>query len=174
MATDLLHLTGGIVVAHASMTEMSSDDLLKEIKAVYATLAGLAEDGKSLTVATSQQESRKAARKTKESAEPAAEKEKEKPAVPAAPVMTLEEAFKPDHVACMICGKAGMKTLKRHLSSAHELKPGQYRKQFNIPKGQPWAAREYVEKRRQIALDRGLGDKLAAARDAKQMKRTGL
>jgi predicted transcriptional regulator len=82
--------------------------------------------------------------------------------------MTIEEAFKPDQVACMICGKTGMVTLKRHLSTAHDLKPGKYRKQFNIPKDQPLAAAEYVAKRRQAALDRGLGDKLAAARAAKK------
>jgi predicted transcriptional regulator len=173
MATDLLDLTADIVIAHASVTEMSSDDLLKEIKTVYATLEGLGKGGKALTIETSDQEPRKAAKKTKGPAEPVAEKAKEKPAIPPAQAMTIEEAFKPDQVACMICGKTDMKTLKRHLSSAHDLKPGQYRKQFNIPKGQPLAAREYVEKKRQIALDRGLGDKLAAARDAKKGKQTG-
>jgi predicted transcriptional regulator len=173
MATDLLDLTADIVIAHASVTEMSSDDLLKEIKTVYATLEGLAKGGKALTIKTSDQEPQKATKKTKEPAEPVAEKAKEKPAIPPAPAMTIEEAFKPDQVACMICGKAGMKTLKRHLSSAHDLKPGQYRKQFNIPQGQPLAAREYVEKKRQIALDRGLGDKLTAARNAKKVKQTG-
>ena len=173
MATDLIDLTADIVIAHASVTEMSSDDLLKEIKTVYATLEGLGKGGKALTIETSDKEPKKQAKKKKGPAEPVAEKAKEKPAIPPAPAMTIEEAFKPDQVACMICGKAGMKTLKRHLSSAHDLKPGQYRKQFNIPKGQPLAAREYVEKRRQIALDRGLGDKLAAARDAKKVKQTG-
>ena len=39
----------------------------------------------------------------------------------------------------MVCGK-GMKTLKRHISTAHGLKPGQYRKQFNIPAGTPLVA----------------------------------
>ena len=34
MATDLIELTADIVIAHTSMTEMSSDDLLKEIKMV--------------------------------------------------------------------------------------------------------------------------------------------
>jgi hypothetical protein len=29
--------------------------------------------------------------------------------------MIIEEAFKPDQVACMICGKKGMTTLKRHI-----------------------------------------------------------
>ena len=155
MATNLLDLTADIVIAHASVTEMSSDDLLKEIKTVYATLEGLGKAGKALIIETSEQVPQKAAKKTKGPAEPVAEKAKEKPVIP--PAMTIEEAFKPDQVACMICGKAGMKTLKRHLGIAHNLKPGQYRKQFNIPKGQPLAAREYVEKRRQIALDRGLG-----------------
>jgi predicted transcriptional regulator len=170
MTTDLLDLTADIVIAHASVTEMSSDDLLKEIKTVYATLEGLANGGKALTIETSDQEPKKQAKKKKE---PVAEKAKEKPAIPPAPAMTIEEAFKPDQVACMICGKAGMKTLKRHLGIAHNLKPGQYRKQFNIPKGQSLAAREYVEKRRQIALDRGLGDKLTAARAAKKERETG-
>jgi predicted transcriptional regulator len=175
MATDLLDLTVDIVIAHASVTELSSDDLLREIKTIYATLEGLAKGGgKAFSIETSDQEPRKAAKKTKKSAGPVAEMAKEKPAVPPAPAMTIEEAFKSDQVSCMICGKTGMKTLKRHLSSAHDLKPGQYRKQFSIPKGQPLAAREYVEKRRQIALDRGLGDKLAAARDAKKVKQAGV
>jgi predicted transcriptional regulator len=87
--------------------------------------------------------------------------------------MTLEEAFKPDEVACMICGKTGMVTMKRHLASAHDLKPGQYRKKFNIPRDQPLAATEYVAKRRQAALDRGLGAKLVAARAARKTRELG-
>jgi len=43
----------------------------------------------------------------------------------------------------------------------------------NIPKDQPLAATEYVAKRRQMALDRGLEDKLAAARAAKKAKQPG-
>jgi len=173
MATNLLDLTVDIVIAHASVTEMSSDDLLKEIKTVYATLEGLAKGGKAVTIETSAKEPKKPAMKTKEPAEPVAEKAEEKPDIPPTPAMTIEEAFKPDQVACMICGKTGMVTLKRHISSAHNLKPGQYRKQFNIPKDQPLAAIEYVAKRRQIALDRGLGDKLVAAREAKKKRQMG-
>jgi predicted transcriptional regulator len=66
-----------------------------------------------------------------------------------------------------------MTTLKRHISTAHNLKPGQYRKQFNVPKDQPLAATVYVAKRRQMALDRGLGEKLVAARAARKTKQTG-
>jgi len=85
--------------------------------------------------------------------------------------MTLEEAFTADEVACLVCGKRGLKTLKRHLSSAHQMKPGEYRKRFNIPKDQPLAAVNYVEKRRQMALDKGLGENLAKARAARKANR---
>ena len=68
----------------------------------------------------------------------------------------------------MICGKSGLTTLKRHLKTAHAVKPGQYRKQFHIPADQPLAAKDYVEKRRQMAIDRGLAEKLAQARAAKK------
>ena len=54
--------------------------------------------------------------------------------------------------------------------SHHDLKPGKYRKQFNIPKDQPLAATEYVAKRRQAALDKGLGEKMAAARAARKAR----
>ena len=165
MATELIELTADIVIAHASVTEMSSDDLLKEIKMVYATLEGL-EKGK---IEISVQEPKKRGRKAQGTTEAIAE---EKPAIPPAPVLTLEEAFKPDQVACMICGKKGLTTLKRHLTAAHNLKPGQYRKQFKIPKDQPLAATDYVAKRRQAALDRGLGAKMAAERAAKKAKQS--
>ena len=173
MAADLLELTADIVIAHVSMTEMSSDDLLKEIKAVYATLQALEKGEKPVTIKMSAQESKNRGRKAQEPAEMGAEKAEEKPAIPPAPALTILEAFKPDHVGCMICGKTGMKTLKRHLATAHDLKPGKYRKQFNIPKEQPLAATEYVAKRRQAALDRGLGEQLAAARAARKAKQTG-
>ena len=173
MLTELLDLTADIVIAHASVTEISPDDLIKEIKTVYATLEGLAvRGGKSSTIEASNHEPRKSGGKTKEPSESVTETER--PSIPAAPALTIEEAFKPDQVACMICGKAGMKTLKRHLSSSHNLKPGQYRKQFNIPNNQPLVASDYADKRRQIAMDRGLGDRLAAARETKKKKQAGL
>ena len=161
---DLRELTVEIVIAHANMNEMSSDDLLMEIKAVYATLKGL-QTGE---IEVSDQEPKNLVGLRREPIHWLGERADQKPAAPPAPAMTLEEAFKPDQVACMICGKKGLTTLKRHLTTAHNLKPGQYRKQFNVSKDQPLAATDYVAKRRQIALDRGLGDNLAKARAAKK------
>ena len=61
-------------------------------------------------------------------------------------------------------------TLARHLMTAHGLKPGQYRKQFGIPSKQSLAAKSYSESRRQMAIDRGLGEGLAKARAARVKK----
>jgi predicted transcriptional regulator len=134
---NILQRAVDIVNAHASATPLSRDALLKEIQDVYLTLQAL-DQGK---------------------APPPREEDK-----PAGPVLGLEEAFKRDQVACMICGRTGLKTLKRHLGSAHQLKPDQYRKMFDIPRELSLSAPDYVAERRQAALDRGLGEKLAAAR----------
>jgi predicted transcriptional regulator len=90
------------------------------------------------------------------------------PVEPAQPKqLSIKQAFKKDEVVCMICGKGGFKTLKRHLAQAHDLKPGQYRKQFNIPSSISLTAKNYSESRRQGALDRGVGDNLSKARAAR-------
>jgi predicted transcriptional regulator len=44
MASDVLNLTAQIVISHASMTELSPKELVKEIKAVYRVLAALEEE----------------------------------------------------------------------------------------------------------------------------------
>jgi predicted transcriptional regulator len=81
-------------------------------------------------------------------------------------VLTIKEAFKKNEVICMVCGK-GFTTLTRHLSTAHDMNPKEYRKQFGISSKQPLAARSYSQAKRKSALDRGLGDILAKARAAK-------
>jgi hypothetical protein len=44
------------------------------------------------------------------------------------------------------------------------MKPGQYRKEFGIPSSQSLAAKSYVESRRRMAIEKGLGEGLAKAR----------
>ncbi|WP_305046240.1 MucR family transcriptional regulator [Geoalkalibacter sp.] len=129
-----------IVAAHASTTPMSKDELLSELAEIYKTLEAI-EKGETVSV---------------ETAEPEA----------GAPAISRKKAFGRDKVTCMICGKE-MKTLSRHLKTAHAMKPTEYRKQFDIPRTQPLAARAYSESRRQMAKDRGLGENLAKARAAR-------
>jgi predicted transcriptional regulator len=85
--------------------------------------------------------------------------------------LTIKQAFKKDEVICMICGKGGFKTLKRHLTQAHGIKPGQYRKQFNIPSSISLTSKSYSESRRQTAIDKGLGEGLAKARELRAAKK---
>ncbi len=146
----LLQMTADIVASHASMNEMGQTDLLGEIDMVYKKLAGLSggvamEEGELEEIVSPEQEQMK-------------------PAVP------LEAAFGADKVFCMVCGK-GMKTLKRHLSTAHGMKPGEYRRAFSIPAGTPLVAKNYSEARKKMAQDLNLAERLVKARAARGKKK---
>lgn len=75
------------------------------------------------------------------------------------PVVPLDEAVTQDEVICLICGKRG-KALKGHLTRSHKMRLEEYRKAFNLPKDFRMVAPSYSEKRRQLAIDAGLGEKL--------------
>ncbi|MSM38473.1 MAG: MucR family transcriptional regulator [Geobacter sp.] len=142
MAQTLLELTASIVSAHASVTEMSGDELLQEIQRVFSSLQVL------------------------EGAAPDAAGDLSAKA----PTMSLKKAFQPDQIFCMICGKGGMKTLTRHLSQVHGMKPREYRKQFGIPTSQSLTAKNFSDARRKMANERGLADNLAKARAVRAAK----
>jgi predicted transcriptional regulator len=144
MAT-LLEMAAEIVAAHASTTSMTKEELVAELVELHQALSAL-EKGNTVTTETTE----------------AVEE--------AVPAISQKKAFGKDKIICMICGKE-MKTLARHLKTAHGLKPGEYRKQFDIPRTQPLAARNYSESRRQMAVERGLGDNLAKARAARGKKK---
>ena len=147
MAT-LAELTKDIVAAHAQTTSMTTEELIAEIQKVYALFQSL--------------EAGTAPPLVSVTAEPAAEE-------PSTPSLTLKQAFKKDEVVCMVCGKGGMQTLTRHLNQYHQLKPSQYRKQFNIPKTQPLMSKSYSSKRKEIAAGMNLGANLEKARAARQV-----
>jgi predicted transcriptional regulator len=144
----LIEMTAEIVASHASLNAMSQEDLLGEIGQVFQKLSSLT-DGTEMVLEEA--------------------KTAEQDAVPSAAV-PLEAAFGADKVFCMVCGK-GMKTLKRHLSTAHGLKPGQYRKQYNIPAGTPLVAKNYSEARKKMAQKLNLAERLVKARAARKKKR---
>lgn len=74
------------------------------------------------------------------------------------PMVSKEEAVTQDEVVCMICGKRG-KALKGHLTRSHKMRLEEYRKAFNLPKDFRMVAPSYSERRRQLAIDAGLGEK---------------
>ena len=95
---------------------MTTDQLVQELQTVHNALKNL-EGGQAVEFA----------------AEQSAEESK-------TPALTIKQAFRKDEVICMVCGKGGFKTLKKHLATAHQLTPGQYRKQFGIKSSQKLAA----------------------------------
>lgn len=139
MAT-LLEMAAEIVAAHASTTPMTKEELIAELGSLHKALQAM-EKGEDVAAEASTE-------------------------AVAAPTISRKKAFGKDKVVCMLCGKE-MKTLTRHLKTVHNLKPGEYRKQFDIPRTQPLAARAYSESRRQMAMERGLGANLAKARAAR-------
>jgi predicted transcriptional regulator len=144
MTTPLVQLTAKIVSSHASGSQLSSADLIQEINSVFTALKQLETEGTAI-----------------ESGELSAT---------SAPALSIKQAFRKDQIACMICGKTGFKTLARHLNIAHNLKPGQYRKQFNIPTSQSLTAKNYSETRRQAANDNNLAANLEKARAVRAAK----
>lgn len=99
--------------------------------------------------------------KTVETVETAQEKQVHKPFV------SLDQVVSHDAIICLICGKPN-KAIKGHLSKTHGIDVATYRENFSLPKDFPMVAPAYSEKRRQLAIDAGLGEKLQAGRDRKK------
>jgi len=136
MASEVLKLTAEIVISHASMTELSPEQLVEEIREVYNVLSSL-EGGAVIE---------------EPFMEPAQEVEVvKKPPIP------LKDIVQAKYVVCLECGKK-MKTLKTHLRKAHNLMPKEYFQRFGLdPKKFPLVCKNYSEQRSKLAKERGLG-----------------
>jgi predicted transcriptional regulator len=135
MASEELKLMAQIVISHASMSELTSQELVDEIKSVYTTLTSL-EAGVEIpeTVTGAAIEAKK-------------------------PPISLKDIVTAKHVVCLECGKK-MKTLKTHLRKAHGLTPKEYYARFSLdPKKYPLVCKDYSAARSKLAKERGLGAK---------------
>jgi len=138
MPSEVLKMTTEIVVSHASSTELTPEQLVNEIKAVYNVLASL--DGGGILE------------------EPVSEKAEEAGGV-TKPSIPLKDIVKAKYVVCLECGKK-LKTLRTHLRKAHNLMPKEYFQRFGLdPKKFPLVCKEYSEQRSKMAKDRGFGVK---------------
>ena len=95
----------------------------------------------------------------------APEPEKLQPAVP------IKKSVFPDHIVCLEDGKK-LKMLKRHLKTAYDLTPEQYRERWGLPRDYPMVAPNYAEKRSALAKSIGLGRKPAATTEVKAARKT--
>ena len=79
-------------------------------------------------------------------------------AAPLEPAVSIRSSVKPDYIVCLEDGKK-MKMLKRHLMTAYNMTPEEYRARWNLPADYPMVAPNYAEKRRELAKKIGLGRK---------------
>jgi predicted transcriptional regulator len=133
MPSEVLKLTSEIIISHASMTELTPEQLVNEIREVYSALTAL-EGG----VIPEDLGSEKVG-------------EVKKPSIP------LKDIVKAKYVVCLECGKQ-MKTLKTHLRKAHGLQPKEYYARFGLdPKKYPLVCKDYSDQRSKLAKEKGLG-----------------
>lgn len=83
------------------------------------------------------------------------------PEVELKPAVSIKKSVTGQALICLECGKA-KKMLKRHLATAHDLTPNQYRAKWRLGPDYPMSAPDYSEKRRTLAKQIGLGRKPAA------------
>jgi len=80
--------------------------------------------------------------------------EKPQPSVP------VKRSVFPDYIVCLEDGKR-LKMLKRHLQTAYNMTPDQYRERWGLPHDYPMVAPKYAAHRSTLAKSIGLGRKAA-------------
>jgi predicted transcriptional regulator len=74
------------------------------------------------------------------------------------PVVPVKQSVKPDFIICLEDGKK-LKMLKRHLMTAYQMTPAQYRARWGLPADYPMVAPNYAKVRSSLAKKIGLGHK---------------
>ena len=128
---DILVLASEIVTAYAGRNQMNSAELPDLIRTVHATLSGIA--GGSVA--------------GQEAASP-----------PSAPAVPIDASVGKDAIICLDCGKS-FKTLKRHLSTEHDMTPAEYKTRWQLSKDYPLVAPSYSKRRAATAKKICLGRK---------------
>jgi predicted transcriptional regulator len=127
---ELLELTAQIVAAHVSNNSVALPDVPSLIEQVHRTLSGLGNAP----------------------AAPAPVAERPQPAVP------VKKSVTDEFLICLEDGKK-LKMLKRHLKTAYDMTPEQYRERWGLPSDYPMVAPNYAKHRSSLAKKIGLGTK---------------
>jgi len=136
----LLELTAQIVAAHVSNNPVSLPEVPSLIEQVHRTLAGL---GRAAPT-------------------PALVAERPEPAV------SIKKSVTDEFLICLEDGKK-LKMLKRHLRTAYDMTPEQYRERWNLPPDYPMVAPNYAKHRSSLAKQIGLGTKPRGGRQKRSV-----
>jgi predicted transcriptional regulator len=74
------------------------------------------------------------------------------------PAVSIKKSVTPDYIICLEDGKK-LKMLKRHLMTAYNMTPEQYRERWGLPADYPMVAPNYAKQRSKLARAAGLGTK---------------
>ena len=138
MADPNVTIAAEIVAAYVANNSVSSSGLSQLIEDVHAALHRLGQP-----------------------APPAEAPNKPQPAV------AVKKSVTPDFIICLEDGRK-FKSLKRHLRTAYNLSPEEYRAKWGLPKDYPMVAPNYAAQRSTLARASGLGQ---GARTAQARKR---
>ncbi len=78
------------------------------------------------------------------------------------PAVPVKKSVFPDYIICLEDGKK-LKMLKRHLKTAYDMTPEQYRERWQLGPEYPMVAPNYARHRSSLAKKIGLGTKSRAA-----------
>lgn len=88
------------------------------------------------------------------------------------PAVAVDRSILADAIVCLECG-APVKLLKSHIRYRHNLLPQQYCERWGLPADYPFVAHELSSKRRNVALDSGLGKTPHVRHPERQLQRSG-
>ncbi|CCQ75706.1 MucR family transcriptional regulator [Magnetospira sp. QH-2] len=74
------------------------------------------------------------------------------------PAVSIKKSIQPDFLVCLEDGKK-LKMLKRHLKTAYNMTPEEYRERWSLPADYPMVAPNYAAHRSSLAKKIGLGTK---------------
>jgi len=74
------------------------------------------------------------------------------------PAVPVKKSITADYIICLEDGKK-LKMLKRHLKSAYDMSPEEYRAKWGLPHDYPMVAPNYAKRRAELAREIGLGTK---------------
>jgi len=81
---------------------------------------------------------------------------KEEPQEKLTPAVPVKKSVTPEYIICLEDGKK-LKMLKRHLKTAYDMTPEEYRDRWQLPPDYPMVAPNYAKQRSKLAKQIGLG-----------------
>ncbi len=137
-ADDFVHLAAELAAAFVANNALPASELPGLLKSIHQSLCDLATHGPETHILSGSAAALK-------------------PAVP------VSQTVHPDHIVCLEDGQS-FRSLKRHLGTAHNMTPQDYRSKWGLPVDYPMVAPNYAEARSAMAKQIGLGQRRKPAK----------